>query len=124
MEENEGREPTYRVIAVSDNPSLEPWLEPWRDLAKQSIEPNPFYEPFMLRPALECLAEGIEVHTILVVREGPTPLLCGLVPLERLRTLYGVPVRTYRSWRYRHGFACAPLVRTGHARPVISALLD
>ena len=39
------------VVVVDDLKSLEEHVAAWEDLAEQPLEPNPFYEAWMLMPA-------------------------------------------------------------------------
>jgi CelD/BcsL family acetyltransferase involved in cellulose biosynthesis len=49
---------------------------------------------------------------------GPK-VMCGLFPLVRRRSFYGLPVRTWELWRHRHCFLGTPLVRRDCAREVL-----
>ena len=39
------------VREIMDFDKLEEYVRPWQELALDAIEPNPFYEPWMLIPA-------------------------------------------------------------------------
>src|SRR6202171_4446139 len=45
---------------ISDWTELEGFQEAWQELAATSAEPNPFYEPWMLLPALRAFARSEE----------------------------------------------------------------
>src|SRR5689334_17464860 len=84
-------DPTSRkmtVVAIKKFDLLVDYIDAWEDLAAHALEPNPFYEPWMLRPALECLGGGRDLQVVLVlaVNEGE-PVLCGVFPIEK-RTQY------------------------------------
>jgi len=92
----------------------------WDELASSALEPNPFYESWLLLPALEYLGDGAEVAT---VWNGER--LQAVVPLSREARLKGLPVRTLSAWRHRHCLLCTPLVRSGKgAADAIGILLD
>ena len=98
---------------VTDWAELEALEARWRDLAATAAEPNPFYEPWMLLPALRSFAPaGTEV--ILVFR-GET--LCGLFPMEYRRGRAGL-------WRHPYCYLTAPLLRRGSERAVVRCWLD
>src|ERR1044072_1906579 len=85
------------VIALTDFDCLEEYLPAWEDLARAALEPNPFYEAWMLIPALKLLGENKSLQLVLVFAEnqarpnGP-PVLCGVFPLERKPKYKGLPV--------------------------------
>src|SRR4051812_49302881 len=64
--------------AVADWAKLEGLQEAWQELAADAAEPNPFYEPWMLLPALRSFSRAGEVEVILVFRDER---LCGLFPV-------------------------------------------
>src|SRR4051812_4217570 len=96
-----------QVVVFRDRAELARYAPAWRRLAQAALEPNPFYEPWMLLPALEHLHGGAELEVALVF--GPSldgePLLCGVFPLERLRHFHGVPLPFGCLWRYAHCFS-------------------
>lgn len=81
----------------------------WRDLARDAVEQNPFYSPWMLRPALARLpSDGVKVACVF---EGGR--LAGLVPLAPMQGYARLPVRYLATWMHEHCFYAAPLVRRG-----------
>ena len=93
----------------------------WDDLAANALEPNPFYESWMLRPALEWLAAGRDIQLVTVWADGK---LGALLPLERQARYKGLPVGSLRSWRHRHCMLCTPLVRTEGAETYLAAMIE
>ncbi|HZX96630.1 MAG TPA: GNAT family N-acetyltransferase [Myxococcales bacterium] len=87
----------------------------WQDLAASAAEPNPFYEPWMLLPALRSFAAGARVEVLLVFR-GPSQL-CGLFPVLHRRG-------RAELWRHPYCYLSAPLVRQGCEGAVLAAWLD
>jgi CelD/BcsL family acetyltransferase involved in cellulose biosynthesis len=97
----------------------------WDDLAWHALEPNPFYESWMLLPAWRAFGATPPVRLACVFRNGARPQdppeLCGLVPLVRER--YGRwPVDVWRSWQHQYCFLCTPLLRQGVAVEALRAL--
>ena len=92
----------------------------WEALAAAALEPNPFYEPWMLVPAIEALSDGSDV-LIAAVRIGKQ--LAGLFPLQRAPRYHGIPARTLALWRHRHCMLCVPLVRADLAPQSLDAFL-
>jgi CelD/BcsL family acetyltransferase involved in cellulose biosynthesis len=104
---------------------LEQHLSEWRRLAASSLEPNPFYEPALLLPALRSLRSDATVEVALVFHDaaGPAPRLIGLYPLERRRRYRGAPLTSLRLWKHLHCFLCTPLVDAAHASASLGGLL-
>ena len=93
----------------------------WENLAAAAIEPNPFYEPWMLLPALD--AFGLEKSFRLVtVWNGDR--LDAVLPLERKGSFKGLPLPALVSWRHRHCLLCTPLVRAEGAAETLAALVQ
>lgn len=117
------------VAVVHDLASLS-WLVPsWEDLAANAVEPNVFYEHWMLRPALDAFSRGRNVSLVLVLlhdgsHPGAPATLGGLFPLERLDRTRRLPLASCRIWRHPHCFLCTPLVRRDAAEDALCALLD
>ena len=86
------------VEARSDLDSLRAIIPDWEALAADAAEPNPFYEHWMLLPALE--AYGAQGFRCIVVWDNGS--LVGLLPMHLERSFRGLPVRALRSWRHRN----------------------
>ena len=100
----------------------------WEDLAASAIEPNVFYEHWMLIPALEAFAGAKDIRIVLVLihdhdAPGCRPRLGALFPLERVRNFRNLRVSALSLWQHMHCYACTPLVRADAARECLSALL-
>jgi CelD/BcsL family acetyltransferase involved in cellulose biosynthesis len=95
-------------------------IEPqWEALAADAAEPNPFYEPWLLLPALE--AYGTESFRCVAVWQDGT--LSALFPLRLEKRFRGIPVGAARSWLHRNMLVGTPLVRAKNAAASIDALL-
>lgn len=90
-------------------------------LAASAAEPNPFYESWCLRPALELLAAA--PLELLTVRTAAGDLIC-LLPLTRRPHFKRLPRRTLRSWLHDYAFLAAPLLHGDHVQEAVDALLD
>jgi hypothetical protein len=119
------KKPAMKVVVVERWEELEPYVAAWEALAAAALEPNVFYEAWMLRPALEAFGQG-RLQVVLVLADLPpgsphAPLLCGLFPLERRRTYKGFPAGTLALWRYVHCYLCTPLLHAAYARLSLDA---
>ena len=104
----------------SEIASLRALVPEWEALAAEAAEPSPFYEHWMLLPALE--AYGTAGFRCYAVWDSGT--LIGLFPSRINRRFHGLPVRTLNAWRHRNMMLCsAPLVREKAAAKCIGALL-
>ncbi|WP_028056214.1 GNAT family N-acetyltransferase [Sphingobium bisphenolivorans] len=81
----------------------------WTELAAQSAEPNAFYMPELLCPALDHLAQE-EVHVLEAQQGGE---LIGLLPLVQSPRHGRLPLRCVTNWMHDHCFFGAPLIRRG-----------
>ncbi|MBV9126041.1 MAG: GNAT family N-acetyltransferase [Planctomycetes bacterium] len=117
----------WSVVVLDNWADLEPYFPAWEELAAAALEPNVFYEPWMLRPALESYGAGRQLLLVLVVAQlpaGQPPLLGGLFPLERRRGYKGLPVRVLSLWRYIHCYLGTPLIHADYARACLNAFFD
>jgi hypothetical protein len=121
------------VTLISDLTALEEYVPAWEDLAAAAVEPNAFYEPWMLMPAIRDLGVGQHIQFALVLahetaRPLAPPLLCGIFPLEQQNHYQGLsrnlPFKTLSLWKHKYCYLCTPLVREGYGRQVIAAFFD
>ncbi len=117
-----------------DLAALRALVPDWEALAEQAAEPNPFYEHWMLLPALEAYGTGAGAHAgtdapdgapfrCVVVWENGT--LAGLFPMRLERRFHSLPLPTLRSWRHRNMLLCGtPLVHAKYAVRCFGALLQ
>jgi CelD/BcsL family acetyltransferase involved in cellulose biosynthesis len=113
------------VSVLRDSASLAQIVPEWTDLVRHAVEPNPFYEPWMLLPALQWLDEGGALCCVAVwLEDGPARRLGALFPFHAPARYKGAPVAALSSYRHRHWLLCTPLIRAGRAQPCMEALLD
>ena len=122
------------VVIVDDLTALEKHIAAWEDLAAAAIEPNVFYEPWMLMPALRAYGGAGRLLFALVQAPDPArplgpPLLCGFFPLEIKGHFDGIskglPLKTLCLWRKQEMiYLCAPLLRAGYGREALAAFFD
>ena len=107
-----------RTIFIRDlSPSDE---EAWRDLAKRSIEPNPFYEADFLVPASRHLRHGKGVALLVAEEAGRLHACLPVHPIKMLG-IFSLPVIT--SWQNLYGGLGTPLVAPEHGVEAVKALL-
>jgi hypothetical protein len=93
--------------------SMELLIEPWQALAAEAAEPNPFYEPWALLPALEHLAGRGAPSVLFVWRDQQKSDLIGVFPLERAFGYHHLPVVYRGLWQHVHCFLTTPLLKRG-----------
>ncbi|MXP31797.1 GNAT family N-acetyltransferase [Erythrobacter jejuensis] len=95
--------------------------ERWDALASHACEPNPFFERWALKPALEQFDgdESVLLFTLLDQDE-----LVGLMPLTRSRDYYDHAIPHVSIWLHHNAFCGAPLVATGYETIFWSSLLE
>lgn len=91
----------------------------WQALAECAHEPNPFFEPNAVLPALRLRPDG-ETVRLLVVEDDGTLLLA--LPVVRGR--YRRTVHSLLAWHHPYCYAGAVLLRPGRAEEAWHAVLD
>ena len=117
------------VVVVTELADLEDYLSALEELADNAIEPNIFYEPWVLRPSLKAFGQGQQFFFALVFaptldRPHAPQTLCGFFPLVRERGYKGLPVSVLRLWNHLYGPLCTPLIRTEHASECLKAFFN
>src|SRR5262249_35632703 len=121
------------VMVVEDLTDLEQYVSAWEGLAAAALEPNVFYEPWMLMPAIRAFGVGRRVCFALILAPDPArapgpPILAGLFPLEQQSRYQGLgqklPFNTLSLWKHKYCYLCTPLIRAGYGREVIAAFFD
>jgi CelD/BcsL family acetyltransferase involved in cellulose biosynthesis len=117
---------TVSVECVDDLARLEQHLAEWEQLAAAAAEPNVFYEPWMLLPALRHLHRQWRVRFLLVwgTDVSGKPQLQALFPLMRGRRYRRLPLPVCRLLRYYYSSLSTPLVRREALTESLAALLD
>jgi hypothetical protein len=107
---------------------LQEHVTAWEDLASDSIEPNPFFEHWMMIPAMKLVAGDSDLRVVLLYAPEPQRprrrYLCGVFPLERTKGHKGLPISSLSLWRHRYCFLSVPLIRQGYADVCIRSFLD
>jgi hypothetical protein len=103
-------------------------LTAWEDLARDAVEPNPFYEPWMLREALNSFGSSSDLIFVVVNRrlQSPKvpPQMVGLFPIERFSRYRGAPIKTWKLWKHLYCFHCVPLLRKGHLAEALDTFFE
>lgn len=113
---------------VESAEGLKPHVAAWDDLAADTIDVNPFYETWMMLPALLAFGTARAVVFLFVyradpVRPGGPPLLCGFVPLER-HHFKGLRISVLTLYKPAYCYLCTPLLRVGYAVDVLQAVFE
>lgn len=106
---------TYTKVAKTSDEAAAVVAD-WEELVKAAVEPNVFYEPWMLLPAMDRLRRH-DVQLVFVygfADEAPASRkMIGMFPVEYRRGYRGVPLPYVNLWRHAHCFLTTPLVRRG-----------
>lgn len=92
----------------------------WDALVARAAEPNPFFEPWFLLPALKALDRPGRVRLLCLEQDGEW---LGLLPLVAEPRYYRWPVPQWRSWVHANAFLGAPLIAAGAEERFWEALL-
>lgn len=109
------------VIAAGDLPALTKLIPQWEALAAIALEPNPFFEHWLLLPALAAYSGADDVRIFTVMQGGK---LCGLFPFRVASRYRGVPARLYATWRSPHCLLGTPLVARDCGTQCLLALFE
>src|SRR5262245_39441110 len=60
------------VVVIDDLTALEKYVPAWEDLAAAAIEPNVFYEPWMVMPAIRAFGAGRRLQIALILASEPS----------------------------------------------------
>lgn len=107
-------------VALWDASAVEPLMGDWARLAACAIEPNPFFEPWFLRPAIKAFGDD-DVRLLTVRVDGTLALL---VPVLATRRVLGLPMSGLRTFRHDYDPLGTPLVHRDYAAEAVGALLD
>jgi CelD/BcsL family acetyltransferase involved in cellulose biosynthesis len=123
-----GETPTLQqhaqIIVETCVDGLQSHIAAWESLASDAIEPNPFYEHWMLIPAMREIAdEDIRVVFVYASSRGATNL-CGVFPIARRRAYRNLPIPNFSFWKHKYCFLCTPLLRVDSAQAALGAYLD
>ncbi|MCL9983625.1 MAG: GNAT family N-acetyltransferase [Erythrobacter sp.] len=86
------------------------FIAAWERLAARASEPNPFFEPWFLLPALAQWGASDDVAIKAWFHDGR---LAGLMPIRRSNAYYGHPVPHAAGWLHANAFCGVPLVAAG-----------
>jgi hypothetical protein len=121
-----------RTLVLAHPDELGPHVEAWTALAAAAIEPNVFYEPCVLLPALRELWRPGQAELALVLvfgqpggppRKTPVSELWGMFPLERRSLGEHLPLRCLGLWQHDYSYVPIPLVHRDHGPAVMDAFL-
>ncbi len=93
----------------------------WRALAASAAEPNPFFEPELLLPAVRHLAGGAHVRLLVVTAPGGEWI--GAAPVVRTHRWHGMPTLAHTIWTHPYCFLGTPLLAPGREPEAAAALL-
>ena len=114
---------------VRDVQALSSFVPAWEELAAAALEPNVFYEHWMLLPALQAFGAGKDLRVVLVlIHDSHNPdapaKLGGLFPLELVRDFRKLKVSALSLWQHVHCYVCTPLVRADCASECMVGLFQ
>jgi len=124
-----GRSLEMTVVVARELSELENHVSDWEKLAASAIEPNIFYEPWFLMPAVAAFAKDQRVEFVFIYADDPgfmkgPKILCGFFPLERRDRYHGLPVSVVSLWKHSYCFLCTPLVKAGYGTECMEALFE
>jgi len=113
------------VVVINEIAELMPYRTQIEELAAKAREPNIFYEPWLLFPALANYAESARLVFVLLLKPAPMgeTMLCGFVPLEEKQVYRGLPLSYLALWHYPHCFLSTPLLHREFTDQAVKSLM-
>lgn len=108
---------------ISEISDLRSYSTQWSELATDAVEPNPFYEPWYLIPAMQHL-ESDNVTVLFIWSDESRQLLLAVFPLQAKNRYRGLPIKRTVLWKHDYCYLCTPLIRNGYIQAVLKAALD
>ncbi|GAA0728050.1 GNAT family N-acetyltransferase [Sphingomonas japonica] len=93
----------------------------WDDCAANAAEPNPFTERWFTMAGVNHLPGAATIQAV-VAFDGPR--IAGLMPIERHRSYYRLPVANLQNWVHANAFLGGPLLRAGQEQAAWDAMLS
>jgi len=118
--------PDFWVEVCTDTQRLQEHEAAWNDLVANCLDPNAFYEPNVLLPALDFLHSDQQWQIALVFRKNKRitdpPILCGLFPMQPDR-VPGIRLRRLKPLINWYTYASTPLLHASYAGEAWDLLL-
>lgn len=94
----------------------------WQKLADTAIEPNPFYEPSFVLPAIEAREASARRLRLLVVRDEGDERWLACLPVVKRR--YGRLLPVWEAWNGPYVFLTTPLLAGQSPGRLVAALIE
>jgi len=104
---------SLKLLEIRAADTLATHQSAWQALASAAVEPNAFYEPGLLLPALRHLAKPGEIQVLLLFAGDDPSTLCGLFPIHRRRLSGVLGLTVAQLWKHQQAFFTAPLLQPG-----------
>jgi len=111
----------FEVSVLTQSSELDRLPSDGDSSVRRPLEPNIFYEPWMLSAALASLSSQ-DVRIVVVRQRGAD--VTGIFPLQLERYYRGLPLPALKSWRHPYCFLCTPLLSATHAKDTLRTFLD
>lgn len=117
------------VVVARELSELENHVSDLETLAASAIEPNIFYEPWFLMPAVAAFASDQRLEFVFIYADDPgymtgPKILCGFFPLERRDRYHGLPVSVVSLWKHIHCYLCTPLIKRGYGTECLETFFE
>jgi CelD/BcsL family acetyltransferase involved in cellulose biosynthesis len=112
----------FEVVVEAHAGALQQYIPEWESLAANAIESNPFYEHWMLIPAMRELADK-DVRVLLIYGASDKKLN-GVFPIVWRRSYRRLPIPNISFWNHKYCFLCTPLLRLGCASGTLRAFVE
>lgn len=118
---------SFAVEIVPSTAQLDPYIESISELNHSAVEPNPFFEPEMLLPALAALNGDSSPSFLLIFRVKSQSMkrqLVAFLPFERAARFKGLPAKHILITSHIYSFLGTPLLLSEDTNLILVALFD
>jgi hypothetical protein len=108
---------TATRVEVASSRQLPVFLDLWQGVVANAAEPNIFYEPLTLLPAIDHFGAGRDSRFVFVIgtpRSDYQEIAIGFFPLQRVKHFRGVPLEHYAAWQHPQMYLANPLIHARH----------
>ncbi len=110
----------FEIVDCEDR--LSHLAEEWSDLCNHAIEPNPFYRPELLLPALRLNLPGATFRIVFV--RSPSGQLIGMFPFQVGGPRWWGSQVVFRPLTHRYCYVRTPIIREGFIEDNLSSIAE
>jgi CelD/BcsL family acetyltransferase involved in cellulose biosynthesis len=112
----------FKVVEICDLHAIRALAATWQALARKS-EPNPFYEPWRLIPAVREFGADQQLHFLFIFPRDSAEA-CGFFPMVEKAGSPPLRLPTLSLWEDKYCFLCAPFIGPNEESDTLKAVVE